>query len=350
MKGNARRVGKAILIFLLLIAFGVSCYLVFRPWFTRAESRREAEAAADTFLQTYHSQKPTLQPATREDETIESETPENDVTEPMPRAELYSAMQAYNEKIYSEGQSGLCDPWSYTVPALDLSAYGLDKDEAIGVLQIPSIDVSVPIYSGASTDHLNKGAALLSQTSFPVGGENTNAVIGAHRGWNAMDYLRDVEDVQLGDEVIVTNFWGKLHYTVAEIKVIDPDDIAQVLIQPGRELLTVFTCHPYASGGKYRYLLICDGVNAAAAEAADENATPVATELHTDTSGTLPTTQGAVVPTVCIEGIEGVEFKSAATEILLVAALPWFGIAIFVVLLIIIIAVLLHKKQSNQKG
>lgn len=339
MKGNARKVGKAILIFLILIAFGVCCYLVFRPWLTRAASRREAEAAADTFLQTYHSKKPTLQPATREDETIESETPENDVTEPMPRAELYSAMQAYNEKIYSEGQSGLCDPWSYTVPAIDLSIYGLASDEAIGVLQIPSIDVSLPIYSGASTDHLNKGAALLSQTSFPVGGENTNAVIGAHRGWNAMDYLRDIEEVQRGDEVTVTNFWGELRYTVVEIKVIDPDDIAQVLIQPGRELLTVFTCHPYASGGRYRYLLICEREQEAAASPMPE----------TTEQAMLPpmAEQAPAKLTVCIEGEE---FESAATEILLVAALPWLGIAIFVVLLIIIIATLLHKKQNNQKG
>ncbi|MGN1306394.1 MAG: class C sortase [Faecousia sp.] len=345
MKGNARRVGKALLILLLLIAFGVSCYLVFRPWFTRVESRREAEAAADTFLQTYHSQTPTAQPATRED-NIEPVMLEDNTSEPMPRAELYAAMQAYNERIYAEGQSGLCDPWSYTVPALDLSAYGLEKDEAIGVMQIPSIGVSLPIYSGASSAHLNKGAALLSQTSFPTGGENTNTVIGAHRGWNAEDYLRDVEEVQIGDEIIVTNFWVELHYTVTEIKIIKPNDISQILIQDGRELLTVFTCHPYASGGKYRYLLICDRV---AEEANDENATPIATELHADISSTLPT-QGAVMPTVCIEGIDGEEFDSAATEILLVAALPWLGIAIFVVLLIIIIATLLHKKQNNQKG
>ena len=339
MKGNARKVGKAILIFLILIAFGVSCYLVFRPWLTRAASRREAEAAADTFLQTYHSKKPTLQPATREDETIESETPENDVTEPMPRAELYSAMQAYNEKIYSEGQSGLCDPWSYTVPAIDLSVYGLASDEAIGVLQIPSIDVSLPIYSGASTDHLNKGAALLSQTSFPVGGENTNAVIGAHRGWNAMDYLRDVEDVQLGDEVIVTNFWGKLHYTVAEIKIIEPDDIDQILIQQGRALLTVFTCHPYASGGRYRYLLICERVT--------ETTVPSTTELQFAafpdlTETTTEEHQGAAMPTVFIEGEE---FESASTEIWLVSILPYLGLAILVALLIIVFA-LLYKKRN----
>lgn len=259
MKGNARKIGKAVLIFLLLIAFGVSCYLVFRPWFTRVESRREAEAAADTFLQVYHSQMPTAQPATREDD-IEPVMSEDNTSEPMPSAELYAAMQAYNERIYAEGQSGLCDPWSYTVPALDLSAYGLASDDAIGVLQIPSIGVSLPIYSGASYTNLAKGAAVLSQTSLPIGGENTNTVIGAHRGWNAEDYLRDVEEVQLGDEVIVTNFWGELCYIVSEIKIIKPNDISQILIQDGRELLTVFTCHPYASGGEYRYLLICDRV------------------------------------------------------------------------------------------
>ena len=339
MKGNAREVGKVVLIFLLLIAFGVSCYLVFRPWFTRAESRREAEAAADTFLQTYPSQTPTAQPAMREDD-IEPIMPEDNTYEPMPRAELYAAMQAYNERIYAEGQIGLCDPWSYTVPALDLSAYGLEKDEAIGVLQIPSIDVSLPIYSGASYGNLDKGAAVLTQTSLPIGGENTNTVIGAHRGWNAMDYLRDIEEVQLGDEVIVTSFWGELHYTVVEIKVIDPDDIAQVRIRPGRELLTVFTCHPYASGGKYRYLLICDRV---AEEADDETATLIATELHADTSSTLPTTQGAVMPTVCIEGEK---FSSASTEIRLVSIVPWLGAAILLVLLVAVLTVLFHKRRE----
>ena len=343
MKSNARRAGKAVLAILLLIAFGVSCYLVFRPWLTRTESRREAEGAADAFLQTHHSQSPTLQPTTREDEIIESETPENDVTEPMPRAELYSAMQAYNEKIYSEGQSGLCDPWSYTVPAIDLSAYGLAADEAIGVLQIPSIGVSLPIYSGASYANLAKGAAVLSQTSLPVGGENTNTVIGAHRGWNATDYLRDVEEVQLGDEVIVTNFWGELHYTVSEIKIIEPDDIAQVLIQPGRDLLTVFTCHPYASGGRYRYLLICERV----AESTVPSTTEQQFAASPDSSESIKEGhQDSVMPTICIEGEE---FESASTEIWLVSILPWVGIAILVLALISGIAtVLCHKKKGYE--
>lgn len=241
-----RNIGKSILFFLLIIAFGVSCYIALRPLLVRVQSNRAARSAADVFLQNY----PEV------DEAAEQPTTP-DMAE-LPHAELYAAMQAYNEKIAADGQRDLRDPWAYTVPALDFSAYGLDEDAAIGVLQIPSIDVRLPIYSGASSEHLNKGAALLSQTSFPIGGADTNAVIGAHRGWGGEDFLRNVEDVQCGDEVTITNYWGTLHYTVAEIKIIRPNEISQILIQPDRDLLTVFTCHPYASGGKYRYLLICE--------------------------------------------------------------------------------------------
>ena len=241
-----RKIAKTILFFLLIIAFGASCYIALRPLLVRAQSNRAARSAADTFLQSYP------------DAVEAAEQPTTPDTAALPHAELYAAMQAYNEEIAAEGQRDLRDPWAYTVPALDFSAYGLDEDATIGVLQIPSIDVRLPIYSGASSEHLNKGAALLSQTSFPIGGADTNAVIGAHRGWGGEDFLRNIEDVQRGDDVTMTNYWGTLHYTVAEIKIIRPNELSQVLIQPDRDLLTVFTCHPHASGGRFRYLLICE--------------------------------------------------------------------------------------------
>ena len=53
-----------------------------------------------------------------------------------------------------------------------------------------------------------------------------------------------------GDEVILTTLWRVDHYRVSGVAVIAPDDIASVMIQPGGELLTLLTCHPYASGGK----------------------------------------------------------------------------------------------------
>ena len=61
-----------------------------------------------------------------------------------------------------------------------------------------------------------------------------------------------------GDEVIITNLWETLRYTVTQTKIIEPDDVESIYIQPGRDMVTLMTCHPFASGGRYRYLVYCD--------------------------------------------------------------------------------------------
>ena len=64
----------------------------------------------------------------------------------------------------------------------------------------------------------------------------------------------------MGDYVTITNLWETLTYKVVEIKIIYPYEVEQILIQDGRELLTLLTCHPYASGGRQRYLVFCERV------------------------------------------------------------------------------------------
>ena len=118
----------------------------------------------------------------------------------------------------------------------------------------------MPIYLGATEQHMADGAAHLSQTSLPIGGANTNSVIAGHRGYGGANYFRYIDKLQIGDTVTVTNLWEQLTYQVAEIKIIYPYQVEEILIQPGRELLTLLTCHPYASGGKQRYLVICERV------------------------------------------------------------------------------------------
>ena len=99
---------------------------------------------------------------------------------------------------------------------------------------------------------------FIVQTSIPIGGENTNAVIAGHRGWGGAAYFRYITELQPGDEVIITNLWGTLTYRVAETQIIWPYEVDQILIQENRDLITLLTCHPYASGGKQRYLVICE--------------------------------------------------------------------------------------------
>lgn len=173
-----------------------------------------------------------------------------------PYPELYAAMQAYNAQIYADGQSGLTDAFAYENPPLDLTDYGYDE-EVLAMLWIPRLDLELPVYLGASRENMAKGAALLGQTSMPLGGENTNTVIAAHRGYYGAEMLRNVQQIQIGDKITMTTPWDTLVYRVCELKIIQPDDINAVLIQPGRDLLTLTTCHPYTQNTQ-RYLVIAE--------------------------------------------------------------------------------------------
>ena len=122
------------------------------------------------------------------------------------------------------------------------------------------MDLEMPIYLGATEQHMADGAAHMSQTSLPIGGENTNCVIAGHRGYSGASYFRYIDTLKVGDLVYVTNLWETLTYRVSEIQIIDPHEVEKILIQPGRELLTLLTCHPYASGGRQRYVVFCERI------------------------------------------------------------------------------------------
>ena len=159
-------------------------------------------------------------------------------------------------QIFAEGQSGLKDPFAYETPAFDLTGYGL-PDDMIAALWIPRLNLDLPVYLGASTANMARGGALLGQTSMPLGGANTNTVIAAHRGYYGAEMLRNVQQIQLGDKITLTTPWDTLVYRVCELKIIQPDDINAVLIPPGRDLLTLTTCHPYTQNTQ-RYLVIAE--------------------------------------------------------------------------------------------
>ena len=135
------------------------------------------------------------------------------------------------------------------------------EGETFGILSIPALQLEMPIYLGASSQNMALGAAVLGQTSVPVGGTNTNSVIAGHRGWNGADYFRYVPDLTVGDKVVITNLWETLEYSVVGTKIISPNDIASIKIQPGKDMITLFTCHPYASGGRQRFLVLCERIN-----------------------------------------------------------------------------------------
>ena len=185
-------------------------------------------------------------------EKLQEESKEED----SPLNKLYSDMKAYNEKIYKYKQSDLKDPWSYEQSSFDLTKYGVDNN-IIGYIIVPHMEIELPIYLGANSDNMAKGAVHMSQTSLPIGGENTNCVIAAHRGYKGIPMFCDIEIMEIGDEVIIKNLWETLKYRVSNIKIINPSDSQEVLIQSGKDMVTLITCHPYTKNYK-RYVVYCE--------------------------------------------------------------------------------------------
>ena len=168
---------------------------------------------------------------------------------------LYNEMKEYNENLVKNGQK-LVDAWSYSQTPVNLDELE-SKDGAIGYIDIPDMDVKLPLYIGASEKNMALGAAVLSETSMPIGGANTNCVISGHRGYRGAPYFKDIELLKKGSKVYITNPWGKLTYMAYRIDVVSPSDVSSCLIQEGEDIITLLTCHPYMSHGRYRYLVYC---------------------------------------------------------------------------------------------
>ena len=192
---------------------------------------------------------------TRKEDFIEQISDENNKTK---LDELYQELQRRNKELFESKQANLVDPFSYEQPTIDLSQYGI-IDNVIGYLKIPKMEIDLPILLGANTDNMKLGATHLSETSFPIGGNNTNCVLAAHRGYSKLPMFRNIERLEYGDKIYIQNFREELVYEVCEIKVVTPDAIEELAIQEGRDIITLITCHPYRHNS-HRYIVKAERV------------------------------------------------------------------------------------------
>ena len=169
--------------------------------------------------------------------------------------ELWGACVEYNERLYKTHQATFTAEM-LELPSLDLAEYGWDN-EVFATLSIPTAEIEAPLYLGASAYNQNRGGAILGQTSMPIGDESTNCVVAGHRTWSAVVHFRSLEDVEIGDPVYLTNPWETLRYQVVSVEVIPPDSLDLVRIQPGRDLLSIFTCNYSAT---QRVLVTCERI------------------------------------------------------------------------------------------
>lgn len=122
---------------------------------------------------------------------------------------------------------------------------GFEFGKVIGSVEIPKIDVNLPILVGISDDILARGVGYFPNTSLPVGGENVHTVLTAHRGLPTSELFRNLDLLEVGDVFFVNSLGETLAYEVDQIKIIEPTQLEDLRIEFGKDYTTLLTCHPY---------------------------------------------------------------------------------------------------------
>lgn len=154
----------------------------------------------------------------------------------------WAKAQSYNQQLHCR-----TDPFGLTEElekqywqTLNLSGRGI-----MGYVQIPSVDVTLPIAHGTSEDTLRDKIGHLEWSSLPVGGESTHCVISGHRGLPSSELFTNIDHLELGDKFYLHTLGQTLEYTVCHIAVVEPQDQRLLRIEEGQDLVTLVTCTPY---------------------------------------------------------------------------------------------------------
>lgn len=115
----------------------------------------------------------------------------------------------------------------------------------MGFIDIPSIDVSIPIYHGTGEDVLQVAVGHIEWSSLPAGGESTHCVVSGHRGLPSAKLFSDLDKLKAGDYFVLSVLDKTLTYEVDQIRIVEPQETKDLLIQEGKDLCTLVTCTPY---------------------------------------------------------------------------------------------------------
>ncbi|MBU3878371.1 class C sortase [Faecalicatena sp. AGMB00832] len=125
------------------------------------------------------------------------------------------------------------------------SCLNVTGDGIMGTVEIPKIDVKLPIYHYTTEEVLKNAAGHLEGSSLPIGGESTHSVISAHRGLPSAILFTDLDKLKKGDHFMIHVLDDVLCYEVDKISVVKPDDTSNLNVVEGEDLMTLLTCTPY---------------------------------------------------------------------------------------------------------
>lgn len=162
-----------------------------------------------------------------------------------------------------------------------MAALNIAGDGVMGIVEIPKIDISLPIYHTTTEEVLEKAAGHLEGSSLPVGGESTHAVITAHRGLPSAALFTDLDRLEEGDHFLLHVLDETLSYEVDQILTVEPDETDALAVEEGEDLVTLITCTPYGVN-THRLMVRGHRVPYVEEEVADESVPLSQMSLHTN--------------------------------------------------------------------
>lgn len=248
----------------------------------------------------------------REYEEMVVQINENQINQEMQKA------QTYNENLSGEP---VHDPFvegsGYALPENYTEVLNLAKDGVMAYIEIPKISVYLPIYHGTSNEVLEKGVGHIQSTSIPIGGISTHSVLTGHTGLPSAELFTRLDELVVGDIFYIHVLNEVLTYKIYETKVILPDEIDELQITSGRDLVTLVTCTPY--GVNTHRLLVKAERTEYEEYVTDEK------EINTDNSNS----ENKEEKNYYIEGIK-------------------IGISIFIAIIIIMTIIFIIKKKKSK--
>ena len=123
---------------------------------------------------------------------------------------------------------------------LDVNGTGV-----MGYIEIPTIQISLPIYHGTEDEVLQIAVGHLDWSSLPVGGEGTHCVLSGHRGLPSAELFTNLDKLVAGDKFVIRVLDEVMTYEVDQILIVEPNDLSALAIEKGKDLCTLVTCTPY---------------------------------------------------------------------------------------------------------
>lgn len=157
-------------------------------------------------------------------------------------ADYISAAEEYNRRLAETGIN-----WKQTKE--DLEEYrnllAFNDSGNMGYIDIPKINVKLPLYHGVSDEVLQSSIGHMEQTSLPVGGPGSHCALSGHRGLPSAKLFSDLDKLIEGDVFTLSILNETYSYEVDQIRVVSPMDLSEIRIFPGMDLCTLVTCTPY---------------------------------------------------------------------------------------------------------